>query len=328
MSRIADFGETQNVAITVLVDNMADLLVRSTSTVKRYTEAPLLAEHGFAALIHLKAAGLKILWDAGMTRLALPENMQRLKVNPATIAKIALSHGHRDHTAAVTEMLQAIYRPPQPRRWPGDTPPEEIRRWVTGRRVPVIVHPAAFRERWVTQKDGARYGPILPPPRAEWEAAGAEIVLSEGPYQLGPGCWITGAIPRLSFEKAGVPATLTYRDGDAFLPDHLDEDQAVVINVREKGLVVLSGCAHSGIVNTVNYAREISGVDKVWAILGGFHLARATDEEIQRTVDEIKRCQPKLVVPSHCTGVKAAERFAAQMPDQFVTGLVGTTYLF
>jgi len=69
-------------------------------------------------------------------------------------------------------------------------------------------------------------------------------------------------------------------------------------------------------------------VDKVWAVLGGFHLARATDEEIQRTVDELRRFQPKMVVPSHCTGIKATERFAAQMPDQFVPGLVGTTYLF
>jgi 7,8-dihydropterin-6-yl-methyl-4-(beta-D-ribofuranosyl)aminobenzene 5'-phosphate synthase len=328
MPKIENFGEAQNVAITVLVDNRADLLVKSTSTVKRYTEAPLLAEHGFAALIHLKAAGVKILWDAGMTRLALLENMQRLKIAPATIAKLALSHGHGDHTAAVAEVLKAIYVPSQPRKWPRNTTPEEIRRWMAGRRVPVIVHPAAFRERWATQKDGTRYGPILPPPRAEWEAAGAEIVLAEGPYQLGPGCWTTGTIPRLSFEKAGVPPTLAYRDGDAFLADHLDEDQAVIINVRDKGLVVLSGCAHSGIVNTVNYAREISGMDKVWAILGGFHLARATDEEIQRTVDELKRCQPKMIVPSHCTGFKAMGQFATQMPDEFVAGLVGTTYIF
>jgi 7,8-dihydropterin-6-yl-methyl-4-(beta-D-ribofuranosyl)aminobenzene 5'-phosphate synthase len=92
--------------------------------------------------------------------------------------------------------------------------------------------------------------------------------------------------------------------------------------------VVLAGCAHSGIVNTVNYAREISGVERVHAVLGGFHLARASDEEIARTVAAIKEFKPVLIVPSHCTGFKAQCQFAREMPDQFVTGVVGATYLF
>ena len=110
--------------------------------------------------------------------------------------------------------------------------------------------------------------------------------------------------------------------------DDIDDDQAIVIHVKDKGLVILSGCAHSGIVNTVNYAREISGVDEVWAILGGFHLARANDDELQRTVAEIRRCRPKLIVPSHCTGFNAMCHFAAQMPEAFLPGLVGATYSF
>ena len=93
-------------------------------------------------------------------------------------------------------------------------------------------------------------------------------------------------------------------------------------------MVVLTGCAHSGVVNTVNYAREISGVDRVWAIIGGFHLGPAEDEEIQRTVDAIKQMSPAMIVPSHCTGFKAIRQFAHQMPDQFVLGTVGTRYLF
>jgi 7,8-dihydropterin-6-yl-methyl-4-(beta-D-ribofuranosyl)aminobenzene 5'-phosphate synthase len=258
----------------------------------------------------------------------LLENMRRMKMDPTTIDKIALSHGHGDHTAAVTDVIRAIGGRPKPRKWEADVGIEEIRRWVEDHRVPLVAHPALFRERWKIGEDGSKYGPGFPPPRAEWEAAGAEIILSEGPYQLGPGCWTTGVVPRRSFEKAGTPATRAYREGDEFIRDYMDDDQAIVINVEDKGLVIVAGCAHSGIVNTVTYAREISGVDKVWAILGGFHLAPASDEEIQRTIDEIKKMEPVMVAPSHCTGFKAIRQFAAQMPDEFVLGVVGTKYLF
>jgi 7,8-dihydropterin-6-yl-methyl-4-(beta-D-ribofuranosyl)aminobenzene 5'-phosphate synthase len=142
------------------------------------------------------------------------------------------------------------------------------------------------------------------------------------------GCWTTGAVPRRSFEKAGTPRALHYRQGNQFIRDNLDDDQSIVINVKDKGLVILTGCAHSGVVNTVNYARDISGVDRVHAILGGFHLAPANDEEIQQTIDAIKALKPAMVVPSHCTGFGAISEFSRQMADEFVLGTVGTKYLF
>jgi 7,8-dihydropterin-6-yl-methyl-4-(beta-D-ribofuranosyl)aminobenzene 5'-phosphate synthase len=327
MSRIENFGEAQGVEVVVLVDNRSDLLVKSTDTVIRYTEEPLLAEHGFAVLIDLQDAGVRILWDAGVTEIALLENMRRMEIDPATISKIALSHGHHDHFAAMTDVIEEIVGRPGSRRWEKDATMEEIREWVEGRKVPLIAHPAAFRERWGIKKDGTKYGPAITP-RAEWEAAGAEIVLSEGPHRLGPGCWTTGAVPRLSFEQAGTPSSRAYREGDEFLRDLMDDDQSIVINVKDKGLVVLSGCAHSGIVNTVNYAREISGVERVFAIIGGFHLAPADEGEIQRTIDAIEALEPAMVVPSHCTGFRAISQFARQMGDEFVLGAVGTRYLF
>jgi 7,8-dihydropterin-6-yl-methyl-4-(beta-D-ribofuranosyl)aminobenzene 5'-phosphate synthase len=322
------FGETSDVEIVVLVDNRADLLVRSSQGVKRYTHAPLLAEHGFAALVNLKAAGVGILWDAGISERGLIENMARMKIAPSMISKIALSHGHGDHTAALTNVLKAMDLRAALRKWPAGAPVAEMRRWAEGRSVPLVVHPAAFRERWRKQKDGRMVGPVLPAPRMEWEAAGAEVVLSEGPYRLAAGCWTSGIVPRRSFETTGISAQAFYREGNSFLPDRVEEDQAVVINVAGKGLVVLSGCAHSGIVNTVSHAQEISGVERVWAIIGGFHLARANAADIQRTVDEIKRLRPHLVAPTHCTGFQAMAAFAAQMPDAFAQGVVGTTYVF
>lgn len=327
MSHIEDFGQTEEVEITVLVDNRADLLVKSTDTVKRFTDTPLLGEHGFAALVDLKSAGVRILWDAGISQIVLLENARRMKIDLVTVDKIALSHGHRDHYASMTSVIQQIAIQPEPREWSKDAPLEEIRAWAQVRRVPLIAHPAAFRERWRIAKDGKKYGPHLIP-RAEWEAVGAEIILSSGPYRLGPGCWTTGAVPRYSFEGAGTPSSMVYRQGDEFPRDYLDDDQSIVINLKGKGLVVLTGCAHSGVVNTVRFARELSGVEEVLAILGGFHLGQAKDDEIDRTIDEMIGLKPELVVPSHCTGFKAMARFSQRMPEAFVLGVVGTRYLF
>jgi 7,8-dihydropterin-6-yl-methyl-4-(beta-D-ribofuranosyl)aminobenzene 5'-phosphate synthase len=121
---------------------------------------------------------------------------------------------------------------------------------------------------------------------------------------------------------------MIYRDGDAFHPDVVEEDQAIVINVAAKGLVILAGCAHSGIVNTVNRARQISRMERIWAIIGGFHLAHVADEELPHTVEALKAFKPALIVPSHCTGFRATWQFAAQMPDAFRPNVVGAKYLF
>lgn len=327
MSKVKSFGQTQDVEITILAGNRADLMVKSTEAVKRFTDKPLLAEHGFAALVDLKEVGRRILWDAGISRLALLENARRMEIDLATVDTIALSHGHGDHYASILDVIRQVAKRPEPREWPKGASIEEIREWARVRKMPLIVHPAAFRERWAIAKDGKKYGPNSVPGE-EWEAAGAEVILSEGPYRLGPGCWTTGAVPRRSHEQAGTPASMAYRQGDQFLRDHMEDDQSIVLNVKERGLVILTGCAHSGVVNTVRCAQEISGVNKIHAILGGFHLAPAKDDEIERTIDEISELEPTMVAPSHCTGFKAIARFAERMPDQFVLGVVGTQYLF
>ena len=328
MPRVESFGEIAQASVTVLVDNRADLLVRSTESVKYYTGAPLLAEHGFAALIDLPELGERLLWDGGMTSLAATENLKRMRLDPAAITRIALSHGHSDHTGAISEVLRAMALCPQGKEWPAEATVEEMVRYAEGRRVPLLAHPAAFRERWHFDRNGKKRGPDAVPPRAEWEWLGAQVILSEGPHQLAPGCWATGFVPRRSFEKSGRSPARRYRQGSEFLPDDVEDDQAIVLNVHGKGLVVIAGCAHAGILNTVNYAREISGVERVWGIMGGFHLAPASDEEAARTVAEIKRLAPALIAPTHCTGLKAISRFAAEIQQAFAQSVVGATYLF
>jgi 7,8-dihydropterin-6-yl-methyl-4-(beta-D-ribofuranosyl)aminobenzene 5'-phosphate synthase len=328
MSHPIDVGSVDEVALTVLVDNKADLIVKSTEEIRYFTEKPLLAEHGFSVLIQLDNSKEKILWDAGVSKVALMENMRRMKVDFGSISKIALSHGHSDHYTAMTNLIKELDKLPKSKTWGESAAFGEIEDWLEEARIPLVAHPAAFRERWRKKDDGAMVGPYLPPPEQEWRAAGAKLVLSEQPYQLAPGCWTTGFVPRNSFEESGRSSSSYYRVDSDFLPDDLEDDQAIVINVRDKGLIVLSGCAHSGIVNTVNYARDFTGVETVYAVLGGFHLARTGEDEIDQTIKAIKSIGPKLVCASHCTGFRAIGRFAHEMPDAFVEGVVGTTYLF
>jgi len=320
------FGSTPRTVVTVVVDNVSDMLARSTDSVKRHTDGPLIAEHGFSAIIDLPEMALRILWDAGATAPAVLENLRRMKIDPATIGVIALSHGHWDHVAGLSEILRAICRPPEGRMFPAGAADGELIDYAKPKTIPVIVHPALFRERWSFLEDGRRYGPMNATRRAEWEALGARIVESEGPHRIADGCWTTGYVPRQSFETAGRSKLLRYRDGERFLPDDTDEDQSIVLQVEGKGLVVIAGCAHAGIVNTLRYARRVAGVDRIHAVFGGFHLGRADEEDVERTVDAIAEMGPAIVVPAHCTGFVAIRRFAERMPDAFVLGTVGATY--
>ena len=256
------------------------------------------------------------------------ENLRRMEIDPRSVGLIALSHGHHDHCAALSEFLAELNLGYESKEWAEPITADKVAGWMGANLVPVIVHPAAFRERWWKKEDGTWVGPMTPPPRLEWEALGGIIRCSETPYPLRSGCWTTGYVPRKSFEHSGRPVRLYYRQGDTLTPDDLEEDQAIVINVKGKGLVILSGCAHAGIINTVNYAREFSGIDRVYAIIGGFHLARSKPDEIQATIDAVQELQPEFLVPSHCTGFEAICAFSRQMPDQFVLGVVGATYQF
>jgi 7,8-dihydropterin-6-yl-methyl-4-(beta-D-ribofuranosyl)aminobenzene 5'-phosphate synthase len=325
---INSFGEASQASITILVDNRADLIVKATEEIKYFTKQPLIAEHGFAAIVDLPDEHLRILWDAGLTPLVLIENMKRMEIDPASIRIVAISHGHDDHTAGLADLLRWVDRRPQPKEWGEAVNMQEIRIWTEMSRLSVIAISAAFRERWFVDKEGKKFGPMQPPNRLEWEALGAEVILSDTPYALGRGCWTTGSVPRLSFEKSGRSASLFYRQDDEFICDDIEDDQALVMNIKNKGLVILSGCAHSGIINTIEHARRISGIERIWAIIGGFHLALADEKELQETIDALKKYMPTLIVPSHCTGFRAQCRLAQELEEAFVPGVVGANYLF
>ena len=148
-----------------------------------------------------------------------------------------------------------------------------------------------------------------------------------GPVEMIPGAYLTGNIERaVPYEK--VPPVLLIERGEKTEPDDFRGEQAIFFNIRGKGLVVLSGCAHAGIVNTVRQARKVSGIEKIDAVIGGFHLINANPEIIKKTLDDIKAMKPDCVVPTHCTGFEAIAAFKREMPDEFSLNTAGTRYTF
>ena len=120
--------------------------------------------------------------------------------------------------------------------------------------------------------------------------------------------------------------TFVAKKGNEFVQETFIGEQAVILNAKGKGLVVLSGCAHRGIVNTVKHAQKMTGIEKVYAVMGGFHLTGAKPELIQKTIADIKAINPQYIVPTHCTGFQAMSAFAREMPDQFILNTAGTKY--
>jgi 7,8-dihydropterin-6-yl-methyl-4-(beta-D-ribofuranosyl)aminobenzene 5'-phosphate synthase len=304
------------VELTTLLDNTIDALLASTDTVKRAPRDAVLggpksrlrAEHGFSTLVTVVkgASRHSLLFDAGLTRDGLIQNMEILEVNPSDLRAVVLSHGHADHTLGLVGMLHQR----------------------GGRSLPLVIHPDAFRSRKVVFPDGHEIR-LPPPSRADLEAEGIALIEEMGPsYLLENMVLITGQVPRQTDFEKGFPIHYAEVDG-RWAPDPwIHDDQAIIMRVRGKGLVVLTGCGHSGLINILIHARTLTGGERIHAVLGGFHLAgELFDPIIPDTIRELQHYAPSLIVPGHCTGWKATHAIAAALPQAFVQNSVGTTFI-
>ena len=158
--------------------------------------------------------------------------------------------------------------------------------------------------------------------------AGGDIRLSSELLQLAPFAVATGEIDMENDFEQHFPLA-HYEQNGKMKKDFFDDEKGLIINLKNKGLIVITGCSHRGVINTIEYAKRVSGIDRVHAVIGGFHLTGATTmEKIARTVDEMKRIGPEFIIPTHCTGLKAMKQFADAMPENFVLNAVGTKFMF
>jgi 7,8-dihydropterin-6-yl-methyl-4-(beta-D-ribofuranosyl)aminobenzene 5'-phosphate synthase len=304
--------DADKVQITVLVDNYTDLvLLQSTDSVKRPQVRPpaaLLAEHGFSCFISVFSGPERhdVLLDAGVTTKTLFHNADVLNVNLGDVETVILSHGHFDHFGG----LLAFFK-------------------ETGKQISLVLHPDAFLERRLNIVPLGLEVDLPTLSEEDLKTAGALVQKHDGEVTLASDLiLVSGEVKRRTEFEKGLPWAEA-KIGTQWVHDPIRDDQGLCIKVRDKGLVVIGGCSHAGIINTVRHLQEKTGVEKVHAVLGGFHLTGPIFEPIiGPTIEEMKKIGPNFVVPAHCTGWNAMNRFAEAMPEQFVLNTVGTTYVF
>ena len=270
----------QDLRLTIVVENSASL-----------SNSSVWAQHGLSIFLDLGFGPerMKLLLDTGASSEVMLHNADALDLDLSKIDLICLSHGHYDHTGGLMGILERV-----------------------NGRVCILAHPDIFAPKLKARPVLKFIG--LPFSRAELEAAGAIMLEARGPVTVAPGVMTTGEVPRLeSFEK--VEGFWTVKDGQ-YCQDSIPDDQALAINLPGKGLVVITGCAHAGIINTIRHAQKITGVEEIHAVIGGFHLMGADEKRIDSTAEALQRLDPAIVRPGHCTGQKAVCRLQEALGDR------------
>ena len=306
----------EQVEITTLMDNYIDILLESTSTVRRPPLAKegriptdsLVAEHGLSLLVRTSGGGAAhtILLDTGYNAGSLMHNMAWLGTDLSAIEALVISHSHMDHAGALYPLVEKIRRP-----------------------IPLVAHPDIFaRLRILKTKDGREIRFPACYDRERLESAGLELVESKEPTAIaGNTILVTGEVARTTDFEKGMPGAYVEKDRH-LLPDPIMDDQSLIVHLRGKGLVLITGCCHAGIINTIRYAQDITGIGEVYAVLGGLHLSGpAFAPIVERTIEELQRIHPEVIVPMHCTGWESTKRLAEAFKRGFVLNSVGTTYV-
>jgi 7,8-dihydropterin-6-yl-methyl-4-(beta-D-ribofuranosyl)aminobenzene 5'-phosphate synthase len=305
--------EVDKLTLWVLTDNFYDANRADVKNTKRYRSMPgksIHAEHGISFYVETIVNGKTsaCMYDYGLDPVGVMNNIALLGLDVGKSNAFSLSHGHYDHYTSAVSILKQNQS-----RIAGGTS--------------FYVGEEAFARRYSLRPGATEPADLGQLKKEDIEALGLKVVEVKTPTEIVPGAFFTGNIERVTaYEK--VPTTFQIKRGEKIEHDTFPGEQAVFFNIKGKGLVVLSGCAHAGIVNTVKQAQKIAGTDKIHAIMGGFHLINRKPEVIQSTVDDIKAMKPDYIVPTHCTGFEAIVAFSREMPNEFVLNTAGTQYTF
>ncbi|MCX5804424.1 MAG: MBL fold metallo-hydrolase [Proteobacteria bacterium] len=314
MSLNKDFLEIERLTVTVITDNYYDALRPDPPNGKRYRSFPgasIHAEHGFSCHLETVVNGRSyfFMFDYGIDSSGIINNMRLLNVDSSKFDALGLSHGDFDHWGGLMGVLEHISD-------------------KTAKELPIYMGDDVFARRYSIRPGSPDLIDLGELKREEIEDARRfKVIVVTEPEEVVRGCYLTGKIERVTgYEQ--VPDTLLVEREGRIEQDYFYGEQAIVCAVKDKGIVILSGCAHVGLVNTVKYAQKITGINKVHAVIGGFHLINAKEEIIEKTISDIKTIAPDYIIPAHCTGFEAITRFAKEMPEQFILNTAGTKYVF
>lgn len=316
MTDHVDLLPVDSADVTIVVDNFVDVLLPSTETVRR---APLVwdwserdqlrAEHGYSTLLTVERGGQRssILYDAGLGRDTALHNLDVLDTSISDLRAIVLSHGHADHHGGLLGMFHRVGR----------------------RGMPLLLHPDVWRDRRVVFPNGDEIH-MPPPSHNDLDREGVDIIEERGPsLLLDDTVLVTGQVERVTPYEQGFPLQQMHTE-HGWEPDvWIWDDQAVVFHLKDKGLVVLSSCSHAGVINVMLHARRLTGIDTIYAFVGGMHLTGAIMEPaIPPTLDALSEIAPTILVPGHCTGWKATHELSRRFASAYVQGSVGTRLHF
>ncbi len=257
-----------------------------------------IGEWGFAALV--EADGRQILFDTGAHPRTVLENAKELGLDLSVIEEVVLSHNHEDHTGGLMTLRREL----------AAKNPRALSRVHVGKGI--------FWSR--PEKDGREGNPMLEV-RRQFEATGGTFVEHDAPVQMAPGLWLTGPVPRVHPER-NWSGRGQVKTPDGVVEDNVPEDQSLVADTN-RGLVLLSGCGHAGVVNTIDYARKVVRPAPLHAALGGFHLFPATDAQLDWTAEKLRGFGLENLVGAHCTGIEAVYRLRDKIGLARPTAVVG-----